>query len=179
MWKCSIKHTQLHMASHCTKFQVSRFSHSKAILEAKKIKIGHMAWQCFLGTICLLICFYQPAHQIWSLYVRPQWRYGTKCKMLKLGWFRMGHRKSSETWPFDGVHMTSDSTIKETVSILYSFKVLVSLLATCHPSGCTVVSGVTVGVCNNSQMRTSKCTFNFWCEYRSWSWLEMHKRNFW
>ena len=21
--------------------------------------------------------------------------------------------------------------------------------------------------------------FNFWCEYRSWPWLEMHKRNFW
>ena len=31
-------------------------------------------------------------------------------------------------------------------------------LAICHPSGCTVVSGVVVGVCNHSQMRTSKCT---------------------
>ena len=32
----------------------------------------------------------------------------------------------------------------------------------CHPSGCTVPSGVVVvgggGVCNRSQMRTSKCT---------------------
>ena len=44
-----------------------------------------------------------------------------------------------------------------------------------HPSGCTVVSGVVVvvvvvGVCNRSQMRTSKCSlymFNFWCEYKS------------
>jgi len=37
------------------------------------------------------------------------------------------------------------------------------LLAICRPSGCTVVSGVVgvgvvvVGVCNHSQMRTSKC----------------------
>ena len=37
-----------------------------------------------------------------------------------------------------------------------------SLLAICRPSGCTVASGVVVvvggGVCNRSQMRTSKCT---------------------
>jgi len=35
-----------------------------------------------------------------------------------------------------------------------------SLLAICRPSGCTVVSSVfvVVGVCNRSQMRTSKCT---------------------
>jgi len=46
-------------------------------------------------------------------------------------------------------HLTSSST----------------LLAICRPSGCTVVSGVVVvvvivgvGVCNRSQMRTSKCT---------------------
>ena len=50
-----------------------------------------------------------------------------------------------------------------------------ALLAICRPSGCTVASGVivvgvvvvVVGVCNRSQMRTSKiCMFNFWCEYR-------------
>ena len=47
-------------------------------------------------------------------------------------------------------------------------------LAICRPSGCTVASGVVgvgvvvVGVCNRSQMRTSKCPR-----------LEMHKRNFW
>jgi len=36
-----------------------------------------------------------------------------------------------------------------------------SLLAICRPSGCTVVSGVVgvvVGICNRSQMRTSKCS---------------------
>jgi len=38
-----------------------------------------------------------------------------------------------------------------------------SLFAICRPSGCTVASGVVivgviVGVCNRSQMRTSKCT---------------------
>jgi len=33
------------------------------------------------------------------------------------------------------------------------------ILAICRPSGCTVVSGVVVvGVCNRTQMRTSKCT---------------------
>jgi len=56
-------------------------------------------------------------------------------------------------------------------------------LAICRPSGCTMVSGVVVivivGICNHSQMRTSKCAFNFWYEYRSWPWLEMQKRNFW
>ena len=35
-------------------------------------------------------------------------------------------------------------------------------LVICRPNGCTVVSGVVVvidvGVCNRSQMRTSKCT---------------------
>jgi len=33
-----------------------------------------------------------------------------------------------------------------------------TLLAICHPSGCTVVSDIVVGVCNRSQMRTIKCT---------------------
>jgi len=42
-----------------------------------------------------------------------------------------------------------------------------NLLAICRPSGCTMASGivgvvviivVVVGVCNRSQMRTSKCT---------------------
>jgi len=48
---------------------------------------------------------------------------------------------------------------------------LYALLAICRPSGCTVLSGVVVvvvGVCNRSQMRTSKYTrLFFWCEYRS------------
>jgi len=40
---------------------------------------------------------------------------------------------------------------------------LITFLAICRPSGCTVASGfvvvvVVVGVCNRSQMRTSKCT---------------------
>jgi len=34
----------------------------------------------------------------------------------------------------------------------------VNLLAICRPIGCTVASGVVVGVCNRSQMRNSKCT---------------------
>jgi len=47
---------------------------------------------------------------------------------------------------------------------------LVHSLAICRPSGCTVASGVVgvvvvVGVCNCSQMRTSKSMFSFWCEY--------------
>jgi len=45
-----------------------------------------------------------------------------------------------------------------------SLKHVFRLLAICRLSGCTVVSGVVVvvvvvvGVCNRSQMRTSKCT---------------------
>jgi len=64
----------------------------------------------------------------------------------------------------------------------------VILMAICRPSGCTVASGVVgvvVGVCNRSQMRTSKIyMFNFWCEYSISvpchfnPWLETHKRNF-
>jgi len=43
-------------------------------------------------------------------------------------------------------------------------------LAICRPSDRTVASsivGVVVVVYNRSQMRTSKCTFNFWHEYGS------------
>jgi len=44
------------------------------------------------------------------------------------------------------------------------------LLAIClyRSSDCTVVSGIVISVCNRSQIRTSKCTCNFWCEYWSW-----------
>jgi len=38
----------------------------------------------------------------------------------------------------------------------------VHLLPICRPSGCTMASGIVriiVGVCNRSQMRTSKCTY--------------------
>jgi len=44
------------------------------------------------------------------------------------------------------------------------FKIYSELLAICRHSGCTVASGVVgvvvvvVGICNRSQMRTSKCT---------------------
>jgi len=48
-----------------------------------------------------------------------------------------------------------DSTVNIIVVIILYFIL-------CRPSGCTVVSGVivvvVVGVCNHSQMRTSKCT---------------------
>jgi len=107
------------MANLCTKFEVSSFSHSKAILEAKKLKLVTWRDHALLGMICHLICFNQPVHQIWSIYVRQPQRYRTKCKMLTLGWFRMvrGHQKSSETWPFDEVHMTSHSTVKEAMCL--------------------------------------------------------------
>jgi len=47
---------------------------------------------------------------------------------------------------------------------LFQHPLTLLLLAICRPSGCTVVYGVVVdvvvvvGVCNRSQMRTSKCT---------------------
>jgi len=62
------------------------------------------------------------------------------------------------------------------------------LLVTCRSNGCTVVSGIVSiivvvgGICNCSQMTTIKCTclnFGVSNEYRSWPWLETHKRNFW
>jgi len=44
-----------------------------------------------------------------------------------------------------------------TYTATWSFCVII-LLAICHYSGYTVVSGVLVGICNQSQKRTSKCT---------------------
>jgi len=73
--------------------------------------------------------------------------------------------------------------LEETVACIMT-KQQSSLWAICRPSGCTVVSGVVVvvvvvSVCNRSQMRASRFTcLIFWCEYRPWPWLEMHKRNF-
>ena len=62
------------------------------------------------------------------------------------------------------------------------YKLVGLLLAICRPSGCTVASGVVgvvVGICNRSQMRTSKCTCLIFGVSMSWPWLETHKRNFW
>ena len=60
---------------------------------------------------------------------------------------------------------TDNDSVKDddagTVSIWFR-ESIVTWLAICRPSGCTVVSGVVVvvvGVCNRSRMRTSKCTF--------------------
>ena len=90
-----------------------------------------------------------------------------------------------------------------TVPSLCLLNLVFCWLVICRPSGCTVVSGV-VGVCNRSQMRTSKYTFlifgvcvglrhqathmgrktwkglySFTLFNRSWPWLEMRKRNIW
>jgi len=51
--------------------------------------------------------------------------------------------------------------LKETQKKSRNNHPLVSSLAICRPNGCTVVSGIgviVIGVCNRSQMRTSKCT---------------------
>jgi len=42
------------------------------------------------GMIChprARICYYQPAYQIWSLYLCPLQRYEKKYKIWKMGWF--------------------------------------------------------------------------------------------
>jgi len=86
------------------------------------------------------------------------------------------------------IYSTSEvvsKSLSQSLALAISQSLATDLLAIWRPSGYTVVNGVVVvivvvvGVCNRSQMRTSKCTFNIWCEYRSWLWLEMHKRNFW
>ena len=79
------------------------------------------------------------------------------------------------------INQLSSVTLKDPVNNPHYHVPLVDvilLLMICRPSGCTVVSGVVVVVCNRSQMRTSNCTFNFWCEYRSWPWLQAQKRIF-
>jgi len=43
---------------------------------------------------------------------------------IRVVWGVRGHPRSSETLPFDRVHMTSYSTLIEIVSILYRFRVI-------------------------------------------------------
>ena len=47
--------------------------------------------------------------------------------------------------------------VREIIHLALPWSFAGTLLTICCPSGCTVVSGVVVGVCNRSQMRTSKC----------------------
>jgi len=51
-----------------------------------------------------------------------------------------------------GIHSLLSPVFHENPPITFE------LLAICRPSGFTEVSGVVVGVCNRSQMRTGKCT---------------------
>jgi len=77
--------------------------------------------------------------------------------MLLIYWpisisLKLGYRHNGKPM---GIHTVRDLPSN-------SVSILMTLLAICRPSGCTVVSGVVVvvggGVCNRSQMRTSKCT---------------------
>jgi len=65
-------------------------------------------------------------HQIWRLYLYSLRRYKMQRKMQKLRSLGVrGHPRSSETSPFDRVHMTSYSTFNRNyASILYRFWVI-------------------------------------------------------
>ena len=60
----------------------------------------------------------RPVYKIWNVYVHPLQRYKRRRKMQKLGvvW-GLEVTKSSETSPFDRVHMTSYSTLIETMRL--------------------------------------------------------------
>jgi len=82
---------------------------------------------------------------------------------------RMHARTHTHTQLFYRNHATS--TNKYLHNFVYATPyttIFHSPLAICRPSDCTLVPGVVVSICNRSQMRTSKCNVNFWCEYRSW-----------
>jgi len=69
--------------------------------------------------ICVLTCFRQPIHQIWSSKLLSLRRYEQQYEMKKVGWFGavMGYWRSSAVLPFDGVHTTSHSTVIVTVRL--------------------------------------------------------------
>ena len=57
-------------------------------------------------------------YEICNLYVDPLQRYKRRRKMQKLEWFVGSvHPRSSETSPFDRAHMTSYSTLIETMRL--------------------------------------------------------------
>ena len=72
-------------------------------------------------------CYGKSMYQIWSLQVHPLRSYERRCKMQKMGWFWMvrGHSKSWAMPPFDTVHMTSYSTLIETMRLSFTvFEIL-------------------------------------------------------
>ena len=79
-----------------------------------------------------LDCFDLPIYQIRSLCQRPLRRYEIRCKMKKIGWFRVvgGHSRSSAMSPFDRARTTSDSTFSRNyASLLYRFRDIASYLS--------------------------------------------------
>jgi len=84
--------------------------------------MGHMNVTTPLsGTVCPPYAgtwYDQFSHQIWSLYVHPLWRYERQRKCRNWDGLRVrGHPRSLAMSPLDRVHMTSYSTLIESMHL--------------------------------------------------------------
>jgi len=96
--------------------------------------MGHVTTTTPLsGTICRLFAgtgYDSAVYQIWNLYVHSLWRYERQQKMQILGGLGVsGHSRSSEISPFDRAHMTSYSTLIETMHLFCTVFELLSLIS--------------------------------------------------
>ena len=79
------------------------------------------------GTVCGSYAgtsYDRPVYQIWNLYTDLLQRYETRQKMQKFGWFRGLGVTQNHQQHGHRAHKTSYSTLIETVSILYRFRVI-------------------------------------------------------
>jgi len=109
--------------SLCTKFESSSFRHSWDMDGAPKIwKVSRDVTMTLSGMVCrpsARTSYDQPVHQIWSLYIFTHYedvKGDKKCKNWG-GCGVSGHPRSSETSPYDRPHMTSHSTLIETMRL--------------------------------------------------------------
>jgi len=81
-----------HLVNHCTKFDVSSFSHSWDMDGAPQIfNNSRDVTTPLSGTVCRPYAgtiYDRPVYQIWNIYIDPQQRYEKRQKMQKFGWFR-------------------------------------------------------------------------------------------
>jgi len=103
----------LDIAYPCTKFDNSSFSRSRDVVCVhQNLNGSHELTTPLSRMFChhwAGICYYQPAYQRLSFYLRPPWKYEKELRMCKMGWFEVvrGHPRSLTIAPFDRAHRSS------------------------------------------------------------------------
>ena len=117
---------RLDIASLCTKFESSIFSDSWDMDGAPNIlnvsrdvttPLSGTVWRPSAGTI-VTVNMYTKYESLWLLTTKI-WKATKKCKN-EVVWEVRGHPRSSETSPFDRAHMTSYSTLIETMRLSFT-----------------------------------------------------------